>query len=415
MKIISKSSNGFTAVELLVTLFIAAAFLMSGYQLYDLIMKDGGDTRAQARASNATYDYLQQYKALTTIPCTSQTPLTNQSVTVDGLSTATMTVVISCPYASNPNVSKVLATIKYNSPQQTVSNATYTTNSTAAAASSCPTGFINVPGSATYGTSDFCVMKYEASRSDATAVAQGTSTIPVSTAGVQPWVDVNRSTSISYAPNVAGCTGCHLITLAEWLTIAQNVLSVPSNWSSGTVGSGYMFSGHNDLVPNNAVVTSSNDSDGYYLTGNFSGDSSVNLYGVVGNSQRRTLTLSNGQIIWDLSGNLTEWTSYLTGGVGNQPGINGMMWENREWTAITNPGTMTPNISPATTGIFGASTWNSTKGIGRIYSSSDTGGAYAIAMGCGYNCPGAGVLNAYINLCSTCFGSTSQYTFRVTK
>ena len=119
-------SNGFTVVELLVTLFIAAAFLMSGYQLYDVIMKDGGDARATARASNIAYDYLQRYKSNATSTCTGLTPITNQTITDDILANATISVVISCPYPSTtPTISKVLVTIKYNTPQQTLNIATY--------------------------------------------------------------------------------------------------------------------------------------------------------------------------------------------------------------------------------------------------------------------------------------------------
>ena len=119
-------SNGFTTVELLVTLFISALFLVSGYQLYDVIMKDGGNSRATARASNVAYDYLQRYKPTATNPCTQQTPLTDQSITVDTLSAVTITVAITCPYSSTtPSISKVSVTIKYNTPQKTINNATY--------------------------------------------------------------------------------------------------------------------------------------------------------------------------------------------------------------------------------------------------------------------------------------------------
>ncbi len=124
MKSISKQS-GFTAVELLVTLFIAAAFLMSGYQLYSLIMKDGGEVRATAKASNVVYDYMQRYKPSATNPCTSQTPLTDSAITVDTLSNTTITVAITCPYSATPSLSKITVTMKYNTPQQTVSNSTY--------------------------------------------------------------------------------------------------------------------------------------------------------------------------------------------------------------------------------------------------------------------------------------------------
>lgn len=118
--------SGFTAIELLITLFIAAAFLMSGYQLYSLIMKDGGDAKVQAQISNITYDYLQRYKPSATNPCTTQTPLTNQSITVGTLSNVTVSVSITCPYTAITAISKVSVTIQYTNPQaQTIINSTY--------------------------------------------------------------------------------------------------------------------------------------------------------------------------------------------------------------------------------------------------------------------------------------------------
>ena len=71
---------------------------------------------------------------------------------------------------------------------------------------------------------------------------------------------------------------------------------VPENWSSGEIGSGYIYSGHNDNRPARALEASIDDTDSYYGTNNTTG------------KQRRTLTLTNGQIIWDLPGNLNEWT-----------------------------------------------------------------------------------------------------------
>jgi len=100
LRLCSGVSPAFTAVELLITLFIAAAFLMSGYQLYNLIIKDGGETRMQARASNVAYDYLQRYKSNVTNPCTVQTPLTDSPITVDNLTDVTVSIAITCPYAS---------------------------------------------------------------------------------------------------------------------------------------------------------------------------------------------------------------------------------------------------------------------------------------------------------------------------
>ena len=117
--------SGFTAVELLITLFVAAAFLVSGFQLYNLIVKDSGQTRADARASNVAYDYLRRYSASATNPCTVTTPVNNAAINVTGLSAVTVTVAITCPYAATTSVSKIDVSVQFNNPQQTVEYDTY--------------------------------------------------------------------------------------------------------------------------------------------------------------------------------------------------------------------------------------------------------------------------------------------------
>ena len=131
MKKTITTEPGFTTVELLVTLFVAAAFLISGYQLYGMIVNDSGEARSQVQASNKAYEYLQKYKESATSSCSPQTPENNTSITVPKLSNVTVSVNITCPYTSSVpplnNVSKIQVTIKYNDPQQSVSNATYVT------------------------------------------------------------------------------------------------------------------------------------------------------------------------------------------------------------------------------------------------------------------------------------------------
>jgi hypothetical protein len=242
---------------------------------------------------------------------------------------------------------------------------------TVADVTSCPSGFIPIPGSGTYGTSDFCVMKYEAKQ-------VGTSSTPISQASGTPWVNIDQTTATSNSMNVANCTGCHLITEFEWLTIAQNVLTVPSNWNTGIVGSGYIYSGHSDGVPDNALGADSNDSNGYYGTGN-----------VAFSNQRRTLTLSNNQIIWDLAANIYEWTSGTS--TTGQPGVAGAGYIRSQWNEITIPGTLSPNPSPASTGIVGASGWNQTNGIGKVYSYADETILRGSIRSGGFNDGGTGV------------------------
>ena len=238
----------------------------------------------------------------------------------------------------------------------------------------CPVGFIVVPGSSTYGTSDFCTMKYNAKNVAGVATSQPNG---------NPWVSISQTTSIS--TSAAACTGCHLITEPEFMTIAQNVLSVASNWSGGTVGSGYIYSGHNDNAPANALAADSNDSNGY------SGETNT------GGNQRRTLTLTNGEVIWDLAGNVWEWTSGTS--TTGQPGITGeagYAW--KEWSNVTALGTLSPNVSPAGTNLTGASSWNSSKGVGQLYSYAGESAVRGFFRGGGWDNGGnAGVLALFLN------------------
>lgn len=245
---------------------------------------------------------------------------------------------------------------------------------------SCPTGFIPIPGNATYGTTGgFCVMKYEA-KSNGSNVT--------STAASTPRIGDSYNTFVSIAS--ASCGSCHVITEAEWMTIAANVAGVASNWSGGSVGSGYIYSGHSDNSPASALAASANDSDGYYATGDSAADNGVTS-GMIGVSQRRTLTLSNNQVIWDFAGNAWEWTSSIING-GTQPGFaSDTNYSWREWNnGSLQMNALLVNSQPLSISSQ-AATWSSTQGIGRLYSNSnDTlttvyqrsgGWAYGAAVG----------------------------------
>lgn len=126
-------SKGFSTIELIITLFVASAFLFSGYQLYTMIIKDGGETRAQARASNAAYGYLQDYKANDTYmqsacaePAAGLLPDDKDiSTEVSKLANPKLTVKITCPYETTaPTVTKIEVTIKYGN-NKSVTQATY--------------------------------------------------------------------------------------------------------------------------------------------------------------------------------------------------------------------------------------------------------------------------------------------------
>lgn len=212
----------------------------------------------------------------------------------------------------------------------------------------CPDGFVSVPGSVTYSTSDFCLGKYEAKNVGGRAGSQ---------AANPPYTTISQSAA--YAAAQLACDGCHLVTQAEWLTVAQNVLGVASNWSNGSVGSGYIYNGHVNGNPSSPLAASTDDTDG--LNGMTGGTGNGSQY-----NNRRTLTLSNGEVIWDLAGNVWEWTDGTISS--GQPGLSGGAW--REWnTGGMTAGTFTPNSFPSNANAA-ASGWTSANGIGKLYSNS---------------------------------------------
>lgn len=229
----------------------------------------------------------------------------------------------------------------------------------------CPSGFIPVPGSLTYATSGFCVMKYEAKRVGATNV-------PISTAAGLPWSSVSQNNAIAYSKNTANCTGCHVLTESEWMTLAQNILSVAGNWSDNIAGSGYAYMGHGDKSPNSAIEASVDDANGYINTLNSSGEVAL-INGLAGDSQKRTLKLTNNQTIWDLAGNVREWTS----GQSTSVKTIGLSDDGEpyvyEWTDIPIPGALSTDPSPSGTGISGSKNWTSANGIG-LFSRITIGG-----------------------------------------
>lgn len=119
------AQSGFTAIELLVTLFIAAAFLIAGYQLFTLVVRDGGQTRAESKAGNVAYDYLRRYAPSATNPCSTLTPVNNSAITVDGLVDTRVTVNITCANSASTTLSKIEAIVTYNNPTETVRYGTY--------------------------------------------------------------------------------------------------------------------------------------------------------------------------------------------------------------------------------------------------------------------------------------------------
>ncbi len=174
----------------------------------------------------------------------------------------------------------------------------------------CPPEFVLVPFNSSVGTtSNFCVMKYEAKDNGGVAVSQ---------AAGNPYVSLTIGASQTKCTDLNALNGVSgkfdLISNREWMTIARNAEGVGANWEAGTSGSGAMFRGHSDNSPASALSAAA-DNDPYNGTGNTDSEAMGS-----GKEQKRTLTLSNGEVIWDLSGNVWEWVDWDLATAGPQEG-----------------------------------------------------------------------------------------------
>lgn len=167
--------------------------------------------------------------------------------------------------------------------------------------SNCPANYIPVPKNTIVGTTaDFCVSKYEMKCNSDTTGAACTGS-PVSMAANQPWVNITQGNAKTACAGLG--TQYHLITNAEWMTIARSIEATASNWSSGAVSSGAINRGHSDSTPAATLAASTDDNP---CSG--TGDT---CSATVFHDQRRTHTLSNGHTIWDLAGNTKEFIDWV--------------------------------------------------------------------------------------------------------
>ena len=165
----------------------------------------------------------------------------------------------------------------------------------------CPANFVGVPSLTGYTTNSFCVMKYEAKNAGAATTGDATDDTPVSQAAGTPWRNINRDDSITECKNIDSNGKYDLITNDEWQSVARNIENVASNWANGTVGdTGGLSTGHSDNVPSGPQAASSDDNNACHETEQTCNSSTWN-------SQRRTHTLSNGEVVWDMAGNVWEW------------------------------------------------------------------------------------------------------------
>ncbi|NTW89835.1 MAG: hypothetical protein HGB37_02935 [Candidatus Moranbacteria bacterium] len=297
-----------------------------------------------------------------------------------------------------------------------------------------PSGWVEVPGNGTYSTSNFLAMKYEAKCAATGTPAIGLTTPEVSSyntyddnasacttangkrvvsvASGYPIANVTQTSAITRCSTVSvGTTSAHLQTNDEWMTIARDAEAQDANWTLGSVGSGYLFAGHNDNAPAKARIASSTDTGNNACAYTDSAGTSESPSGCPSNTasgssgtagnQKRVLTLSNGAPIWDIAGNVWEWTNDTIQGKNQPTGATpGFGW--REFTALTTYGTLSyDKTRPA------HSSYASATGVGQIYSDGTASNttAYAFCRGGGWG----GTSNAGVFALSLFNTPGSQY------
>ena len=115
------STRGFTIIELLVTLFVAAMFLIASYQLYIVVLRADGQTKAQTIAQNTAQDYLERYRTSVPSPCVASQPLGDSPITVQNLVNVTISVTVSCPKTGSiSTLSKIDVALKYGNPMKQI-------------------------------------------------------------------------------------------------------------------------------------------------------------------------------------------------------------------------------------------------------------------------------------------------------
>ena len=223
--------------------------------------------------------------------------------------------------------------------------------------------WVLVEGNSSYEAQDFCVMKYEAKNVGGVATSQASSS---------PWAYITQYDATMKCRSLGD--GFNLISNDQWMTVSTNIANQASNWSGSSVGSGALNRGRSNTSNSNSLAATAGEGSGV---------------------EKRTHTLSNGEVIWDMAGNLNEWTSYYdpnnkpTAATGSEYYVS-----NSDRATGTTEHPLTEFISQE--GIDG--NWSRNEGTGALYSNSTDGSGGAFRRG-GYwdDGTGAGVFAAGLN------------------
>ena len=242
--------------------------------------------------------------------------------------------------------------------------------------------WILVPGNPAYKANDFCIMKYEVKNNGGN---------PDSRSDGKPWVNITQDDAKSECGSLGA--GYHVLTNPEWMTVATNTVNIGSNWSGGSVGSGELARGHADDNPSEICEADANDANAY-VEGNCTGAAQGDDF-----NQKRTHTLSNGEVIWDLSANVWEWIDYNN--AADKPSPNTDAFYEYSLPVV---GTVTMPLTDLIPQIGIDNLWNSSQSIGQYYPGVNGAGGALYRGGSYFFGNASGVFGAAMELTSTSLG-----------
>lgn len=237
--------------------------------------------------------------------------------------------------------------------------------------------WVRVPAnSGGLGLNEFFVMKYEAKAwNDVNANSivdsgeldldgvgvSAASFVPVSVAGSQPWRSINANDSAAECESLNSETASldrqndtnddgtyALISNSEWMAIVRDIEAVDNNWTGGSVGAGCLYRGN-----------SGDTTCGY--------NSPTDPDSGTGRDTRAKYLTSIGQEIFDIAGNVWEWTDWDASNMGFQLGPTTCA---ASWLEL--PSVSCGDLASADYDTI-SGTLTSSHGVGQLY--GDSGGA----------------------------------------
>ena len=126
--------EGFTIVELMVTLFVAALFALSGWQLYSVVTARSAEARQYSEASNIAYSVLRSWEWNASVyqassACSSAvTPVAVLPAPPTGSLEGASVTISRCNPISGVSINRVIVTVTYGPEMTEVSHGMFISN-----------------------------------------------------------------------------------------------------------------------------------------------------------------------------------------------------------------------------------------------------------------------------------------------